>query len=101
MSEKNIGEVRFELDADNLPQMSDERMAALRAMADKDIDYRDTPSQAGKPGKRVGGPRFGAPPIAVVLEPDVLNFFRESGDISSGRINTVLREYAETHRKSA
>jgi uncharacterized protein (DUF4415 family) len=96
--------------------MSEERMAALKAMTDDDIDYSDTPSQEGKQGRRVGGPRFGAPqnfddlelvltavpedPM-VALEPDVLQFFKETGDASSARVNAALREYAETHRKSA
>lgn len=101
MSEKTTGEVRFVLDPNNLPTMSEERMAALKAMTDEDIDYSDTPSQEGKQGRRVGGPRFGAPHDVVALEPDVLQFFKETGDASSTRVNAALREYAETHRKSA
>jgi hypothetical protein len=68
MSEKTTGEVRFELDPNNLPTMSEDELAALRAMSDEDIDLSDTPDQGGKPGRRVGGPRFGAPPAAVVLD---------------------------------
>jgi uncharacterized protein (DUF4415 family) len=101
MSEKNTGEVRFVLDPNNLPRMSEERMAALRAMKDEDIDYSDTPPQTGPPTRRVGGPRFGAPHDVVALEPDVLQFFKETGDTSSARVNAALREYAETHRKTA
>ena len=101
MNEKNTGEVRFEFDPDNLPTMSDERLAALRAKTDEDIDLSDTPCQGGKPGRRVGGPRFGAPPAAVVLDRDVLRFFHENGGASGARINAVLREYAEAHRKRA
>jgi len=37
----------------------------------------------------------------VQLEADVLSFFKESGDVSEERINAVLREYADAHRKSA
>jgi uncharacterized protein (DUF4415 family) len=101
MSEKNTGEVRFVLDPNNLPRMSEERMAALRAMTDEDIDYSDTPPQTGSPTRRVFGPRFGNPQDVVALEPDVLQFFKETGDASSARVNAALREYAETHRKSA
>ena len=101
MSEKTTGEIRFELDMDNLPTMSEERMAALRAMTDEDIDYSDTPSQAGKPGRRIYGPRFGNVQELVALEPDILAFFKESGDAPAGQINAVLREYVENHRKTA
>jgi uncharacterized protein (DUF4415 family) len=31
----------------------------------------------------------------------VLQFFKETGDTSSARVNAALREYAETHRKTA
>jgi uncharacterized protein (DUF4415 family) len=81
--------------------MSEERMAALKAMTDDDLDYSDTPSQEGKQGRRVDGPRFGTPHDVVALEPDVLQFFKETGGASSTRINAALREYAETHRKTA
>jgi uncharacterized protein (DUF4415 family) len=101
MSEKTTGEVRFELDPNNPPRMSKEQRAALKSMTDDDIDYSDTPSQAGKPGRRVLGPRFGNPQDVVALEPDVLEFFKETGELSATRINAALREYAETHRKNA
>lgn len=101
MSVKTIGGVRYELDPDDLPTMSDERLAALRAMTDDEIDLRDTPSQAGKPGRRVGGPRFGVPPIVVVLDADVLQFFHDKGDTSSTRVNAALREYVAAQRKTA
>jgi uncharacterized protein (DUF4415 family) len=98
MIEKTIGEVRFELDPDDLPTMNDEALARLRAMNDEDIDLTDISEQGGKPGRRVSGPRFGAPPAAVVLDRHVLRFFHETGGASAARINAVLREYAEAHR---
>jgi hypothetical protein len=58
MSEKVIGETVFELDPGNPPRMSEEQMARLRARKDEEIDYSDTPSQAGKPGRHVFGPRY-------------------------------------------
>ena len=47
MSEKSTGETRFDLDPDNPPRMPEERMAALRAMTDQDIDVSDIPPQTG------------------------------------------------------
>jgi uncharacterized protein (DUF4415 family) len=101
MSEKNTGEIRFELDPDNLPRMSADRLSALKEMADEDIDYSDTPPQTVPPTRRIMGPRFGNPHDVVALEPDVLQFFKETGGASSARINAALREYVETHRKTA
>ena len=101
MSEKDIGEVRFELDPFDLPRMSEDRMAALRAMKDGEIDCNDTPEQRGEPTRRVFGSRLVSPHDVIALEGDVLDFFRGTGDSSSTRINAVLREYAEAHRKSA
>jgi uncharacterized protein (DUF4415 family) len=76
-------------------------MAALKSMTDEDIDYSDTPSQAGKPGRRVYGPRFGRFQDVVVLESDVVRFFEETGGASAARINAALREYAEAHRRNS
>jgi len=101
MSEKSTGEIRFELDPDNPPGMPEERMAALRAMTDQEIDLSDIPPQTGSPTRRVFGPRFGHPHDLVAVDADLLEFFQEAGEAPGGRINSVLREYVERHRKSA
>jgi uncharacterized protein (DUF4415 family) len=110
MSEKIIGETEFELDLKNLPQMTEEQMARLRAMTDEEIDYSDTPSQAGKLGRRSSG-MFCGPAGALrraalaekllLVEPDVLEFFNASGDGAPERMNAVLRDYVERQRKRA
>ncbi len=67
-------------------------------MPNKDIDLTDIPLQGGNEGwTRPGLKRDGE----VVLEPDVLEFFKESGDASAQRINAALREYVQAHRKTA
>jgi uncharacterized protein (DUF4415 family) len=109
MSKKNTGEVRFVLDPNNLPTMSEERMAALRAMRDEDIDLSDIPSQAGKPGWRPGLYDAGVSDVRraalreglLLLDEDVVEGFRKIGDSSPQKMNAVLLEYLETHRKSA
>ena len=101
MSEKSSGEVRFQLDPENLPSLSKQEVDRLRAMTDEEIDLSDGPAQTVPPTRRVLGPRFGAPATMLVLEPDVLEFFNENGGVSAGKINAALREYAETHRKTA
>ncbi len=100
MSEKSTGETVFELDPAKLPTMTEEQMSRLRSMPDEDIDYSDTPSQVGKTGRRVMQP-YGRRGEVIVLEPDVAEFFRVTGEVSSGRVNAALREYAEQQRKRA
>ncbi len=101
MNEKNSGEVRYKLDADNLPTMSDRQISALRSISDEDIDLSDAPPLTDQPTRRVVGPRFGIPEASFRIEADILQFFRETGDASPNRINAALREYVAAHRKSA
>ena len=79
--------------------MTDQELADLRDLKDAEIDYSDIPPQAGKSWRRVGGARFDFE--TVVLDKDVQDFFRHDGVVSAERVNAVLREYAEAHRKTA
>ena len=99
MSEKRTGTTTYTLDPAHPPRMTEEQKAKLLAMRDEDIDLSDTPSQEGKLGRRVGGPRFGFE--AIVLDRDVLEYFHRQGDASSERINAVLREYVQSHQEGA
>ena len=101
MSKSDIGEIRYERDPERPYRMSEERMAALRAMTDKDIDYSDIPPQDGPPTRRVVGPRFQWPQDVVPVDSDLVDFFKATGDAPASRINAVLREYVETRRKGA
>ncbi len=100
MSETNTGTVRFKLDPKSPPTMSDEHTQALSELRDEDINLSDLPAQEHKEWRRPGGV-LPASQQALVLENDILDFFRRKGDASSERINAVLREYVEAHRDAA
>jgi uncharacterized protein (DUF4415 family) len=114
MSEKDTGRiVTFELDLDNPPPLTDEQweqMERLRAMKEEDIDLSDIPEQTGlnkwsRPGL-FGGPagrlRLAALKEKVLfLDEDVVEGFRALGDVSPQKMNAVLLEYLQSHRKSA
>jgi uncharacterized protein (DUF4415 family) len=78
-------------------------------MRDEDIDFSDIPSQAGKPGWRPGlypaataeMRRAALAQKILILDDNVAEFFKASGDDAPAKMNAVLREYAETHRKNA
>lgn len=118
MSKEDTGTVSFTLDPLNPPTLTPEEHARLDAMRDEDIDLSDIPEQGHKTGwvrgnikERIAqriADRAARDAAAVTtesavvqLEADVLSFFQESGDVSEERINAVLREYADAHRKSA
>jgi uncharacterized protein (DUF4415 family) len=110
MSEENTGKtVRFTLDPSNPPQLTPEQRQRLDSMRDEDIDLSDLPSQAGKPGwrpglypTRVADFRLAALKEKVlILDDNVAEFFKASGEDAPAKMNAVLREYAETHRKNA
>jgi uncharacterized protein (DUF4415 family) len=114
MSEKNTGTtIDSKLDLANPEPFTPAELGQLdrlRRMTDDEIDFSDIPNQAGRPGwRRVG--LFGGPAGALrkaalaekllLVEPDVLEFFEASGEGVPQRMNTVLREYVEQHRKRA
>jgi uncharacterized protein (DUF4415 family) len=114
MSEKSTGKtVTSTLDlANSEPLSAVERQGLdrLGKMTDEEIDFSDIPRQAGRPGWRrpglLGGPVGALRKAALaekllLVEPDVLEFFKKSGDDAPERMNTVLREYVEQQRKRA
>ena len=114
MNEKSTGKtVRFTLDLDNPPPFTEEereQVERLKTMQDEDIDFRETPSQAGKGGwtrpGMLGGP-VGALRLEamkrklLLLDDKVVEFFNQSGEEAPAKMNAVLLEYVEAHRKSA
>ena len=104
MSARNT--VKFKLDPKNTPQLTveqRERLAALAAMPDSDIDYSDIHQQTGavqwtRPGALV--PLENKQQVTLRLDPDVLSFFKGTGRRYQSRINAALREYMNAHRKA-
>ena len=102
--------VRFTLDPENPPRLTPEQSERLDSMRDEDIDFSDIPRQTNletwsRPGL-FGGPvgrlRLEALKEKVlILDDSVAEFFKASGDDAPAKMNAVLREYAETHRKNA
>jgi uncharacterized protein (DUF4415 family) len=95
--------VRFTLDPDNPPQMTEEQKRALRELRDEDIDVSDIPEHTGGGWRRVSEliPEGNKEQITLRLDADVLRFFKSTGRRYQSRINAALREYMNAHRKTA
>jgi uncharacterized protein (DUF4415 family) len=111
MSEKNTGRtVSYTLDPLNPPSLTAEQRERLDSIHDEDIDLSDIPSQAGKGGWSrpglLGGPvgelrRAALKEKLLLLDDKVAEFFNQSGEEAPAKMNAVLLEYVETHRKRA
>ena len=92
--------ITFELDPDNLPELTPEQAARLDAMTDEDIDYSDIPDHGDDPefwAKAVRMPR-NKQGVFIRLDADVLDWFKAQGPGYQTRINAVLRAYVEHQR---
>lgn len=103
MKEKTTGLVRYRLDPENPPRMTDAQRKRLREMKDEDIDYSDIPSQRGAAWTRPGAliPAGNKKQITVRLDADVLEFFKKTGTRYQSRINAALREYMKANEKAS
>jgi uncharacterized protein (DUF4415 family) len=103
MSKEPTGLVRFRLDPEHPPSLSEEDREAwerLKTMRNEDIDFSDIPNQAGTTGwRRVSDlvPSENKEQITLRLDADVLAFFRSTGRRYQSRINAALREYMRAH----
>ena len=96
--------VKYQIDPSNPPPVTTEqtqRLAAIAAMPDADIDYSDIPRQAGavawtRPGMML--PSENKQQITLRVDADVLSFFKGTGKRYQSRINAALREYVNAHR---
>jgi len=96
MSTSNTGMVRFRLDPNNPPTMTEEQLQALRDLRDEDIDLSDIPELDEKSGwRRVSDlvPTENKQQVTLRLDADLLAFFKGTGKRYQSRINAVLREY--------
>jgi uncharacterized protein (DUF4415 family) len=102
MSDKTTGTVKFQLDPNSLPGLTPAQRARLEAMKDEDIDIGDIPLQQGVQWQRPGAliASENKQQVTLRLDADVLAFFRGTGKRYQSRINAVLREYMNAHRKT-
>lgn len=85
------------------PQLSaeqKERLDAVAAMPDEQIDYSDAPTLPDAVWMKVGGE---LPPgkrqITLRIDAEVLDFFKQSGKRYQSRMNAVLRSYVEAQKR--
>lgn len=104
MTTENTGRVRFKLDPENPPTMTEEQLQRLREMSDEDIDYSDIPPLGDRTGWYRPGALISATPqslhpeenkqqITLRLDADVLAFFKSTGRRYQSRMNAALRAY--------
>jgi uncharacterized protein (DUF4415 family) len=94
--------VRYQLDPDNPPQITEEQKQALRDLRDEDIDFSDIPLQTGGGWRRVSElvPAENKQQITLRLDADLIAFFRSTGRRYQSRINAALREYVIAQKKA-
>ncbi len=80
------------------PHKSRTNLAKLRRMADKDINYKDSPATTKEfwEDAQVFMPQHKIH-ISLRLDEDIVNFFKEEGSGYQSRINAVLKAYINSH----
>lgn len=90
--------VRYEIDLNNLPPLTEERKAELKALAeipDSEIDYSDIPPLDESFWKNAVRNPFYKPTktsTTVRVDADVLAWLKSQGKGYQTRINAILRE---------
>jgi uncharacterized protein (DUF4415 family) len=90
--------VRYEVDLNNLPPLTEERKAELKALAempDSEIDYSDIPPLDESFWKNAVRNPFYKPTktsTTVRVDADVLAWLKSQGKGYQTRINAILRE---------
>lgn len=90
--------VRYEVDLNNLPPLTEERQAELKALAempDSEIDYSDIPPLDESFWKNAVRNPFYKPTktsTTVRVDADVLAWLKSQGKGYQTRINAILRE---------
>jgi uncharacterized protein (DUF4415 family) len=79
-----------------------EQLKQLEAMPDSEIDFSDIPEVTDWSGAVRGGLyKPVKKPYSLRLDADIVAWFKAKGDGYQTRINAALREYVQTHDKSA
>lgn len=90
--------IRYKVDLNNLPPLSDEQKAELKALAempDSEIDYSDIPPLDDAFWKKAVNNPFYKPTktsTTVRVDSDVLIWLKSQGKGYQTRINAILRE---------
>jgi len=93
--------VKFNLDPNSSPELTQAQqaeLAALRRKADEAIDYSDLPELGDdfwQAAKRVSTHKQ---QITLRLDADVLEFFKATGSRYQSRINAVLKAYVHAQQ---
>lgn len=97
MKKKDADTVRFQLDPDNLPPLTEAQKAeldALQAMPDSSIDYSDDPALTEDFWQNAQRGRFYKPikqQVTARLDADVLAWLKSQGKGYQARMNAILR----------
>jgi uncharacterized protein (DUF4415 family) len=90
--------VRYELDLENLPPLTDEQKAELKALADlpdDQIDFSDIPPLSEEFWENAEQGRFYRPRkthASVRIDSDVLAWLKSQGKGYQTRLNAILRK---------
>ena len=97
MKKKDADTVRFQLDPDNLPPLTEAQQAeldALQAMPDSGSDYSDSPALTEEFWRNEQRGRFYKPikqQVTARLDADVLAWLKSQGKGYQARMNAILR----------
>ncbi len=96
--------VKFSLDPNNLPPLTDAQraeLAAIDAMPDNTIDYSDAPELTDAFWQLANKPiAEQKKQITLRIDTEVIDFFKHSGKRYQTQINAVLRAYVESKKKA-
>lgn len=89
--------VRYEVDRDSLPPLTEKQkaeLAALSALPDEQIDYSDIPRLTDEQLQNAGRGRFYRPlkqQITARVDADVVDWLKSQGKGYQARMNAILR----------
>ena len=93
---KKRATVTHRIDLSNPPvpdAAQQQRLQALAALPDADIDYSDIPDMSAANWRRAAALPAPKRQITLRIDSDVLDFFRDTGPRYQSRINAVLRAW--------
>jgi uncharacterized protein (DUF4415 family) len=97
-----MGTVRYKMDLNNPPKMSEEELARIDAIRDEDIDYSDIPEtdeEFWKNAKAIDFKALVKKQTTLRLSQNVIEHFKADGRGWQTRINTVLNAYVALAKK--